>query len=160
MLGAQLLRAAQAAVHFQGVGVDEAGAAGQYRHPVALVEAAAQRHLLLNHPPGAGEQLREGQAQGTAELAQQGLVLEVAEGLYRVPQRLAGNGAPVGAAAADVEMALDHDRLQAIFGGHHRRTLAARPAADHCQVVMLHVDISYYGKGCVAFARMMTDWLT
>ena len=55
-----------------------------------------------------------------------------------MPQRLAGNGAPVRAAAADLEVALDERHAPVILGGHHGRALAGRTAAYDHDIELFH----------------------
>lgn len=157
------LMGAVGAFNLQGVGVDEAPAAAQHAHPVALVEAMAHGHLRA-HDALCGAQ-HGGQLHLVVfhQRREHGVGAVLRERTDVVPQGLRGDGAPVGAAAADVVVALDDRDGEPGLGGLHRRAFAAGARADddHVEVRRAFGRCAELGhRGGVApsgvFARHLT----
>ena len=134
----QAHRLAVRRLHLERVCIDERRLSREDRHAVALVEAMTARYLRLDHLVGTREQLRVRQPRGVAELAQQRIATHVVQDLRGMAQGLAGDGAPVGAAAADFVVTLHQRDGAMVLGCGHGRALARGAAADHDYVELFH----------------------
>ncbi len=108
----------------------QAGMAEQDLDPVALVEAVAGAHLLGDHRVSGAQQVGELDDDLIQGVLEQRIAAVVREQLDVVPKGLAGDGPPVGAAAADLGVGLDHGDPLPGLGQLHGRALAGGPGAD------------------------------
>ena len=123
-------------VGFDGMGIDEPGAPADDRHVIAIVERAAHVDLAVDHAAGRTPQILKRDVQRHSRLVEQRVVIGLGHLENRVAQRLAGNGAAMGAETADVRSTFDDGHALAAFGGLHRGAFAAGPGAENHHVVM------------------------
>ena len=134
-----------------GVGIDEAGGAGDVVDVVALELRADDLDLGLDDLLAEIGQVLDGDAllDGVG-LAVDPAVLEAGEVEDGLAQRLGGDGAGVDRDAADDLASLDDADALADLGGLDRGPLAGGPAADDAQVVAVHGEplrVRWWGVG-------------
>ena len=121
-----------------GVGVEIAGVTVQEVDPVALVEIPAHGGLAGDHRFGGAQQFGIGQPQSRTErVAERRAGVELQHPVDGVAQRLGRDGAPMGAAAADQVVFLDHRHRFSFLGGFHGGPFSSRAGADHDNIVVL-----------------------
>ena len=137
LLGHQALQVATQVDDLDGVLVGEAGGAKEQVDAIARVVAGAGRHLAGDHPLGAAQHVGKGEPARLADGAEHLVGVELDDLLDRMAQRLGGNGAQVGAVAADHLAIVHHRHATAILGGVHRRALACRSRTQYHHVVAI-----------------------
>ncbi len=138
VFGRQPLFAAVVFAHHQGVRINEPGEAVNQRHPIAGVEAVPHADLFGDDAVGGVQQLRPGHVHPLDRVLEQRVMPVVRQQLNGMSQGLARDGPLMGATATHLSLFLDHYDPFPGLGKLHRRAFAARSAANHRDIVMLH----------------------
>src|SRR5690349_17531446 len=160
VLTAQVNRLAGRRLYFQRIRIQELRFAEEHRDAIAFIEPAPTRHLRFDHLGRRGEQLRIGELRGVAKFTEQRIATQVMQGFDGVSQGLAGNGAPMSAAAADFEIPLDYRHAAMTLRRRQSRAFTRRAAADYHYIELFSRHFPIQASKRVAEARIIPDSLS
>ncbi len=123
----------------QSMLINEVGIALQNFTVVALIESLAHMSLLVDDAVGMVKDVGERRAKKAGVVAVEGVLVKLDNTADGMAEGFRRDGAPVGATAADIMVALDDGNACSLFHQSHGGAFAARTGTNHYCIIIPRV---------------------